>query len=97
MGTSNQLRALGSSIGVSITTNILSTTITHELERTVSRSELKVILGSVGAIGELPSSIRGEVRVAFGKAFIRQMYALLGLAILGLFGTGIMAERKPRY
>ncbi|KAF2106986.1 putative MFS multidrug transporter [Lophiotrema nucula] len=97
IGTTNQMRGLGSSIGVSVCANILSRTLTSKLSGELSSTQMKGLLGSAEAIKMIPAELQEQVRQAFAESFTRQMQALCGLAGAGLLATLIMVERRPRY
>ncbi|KAF2004138.1 major facilitator superfamily transporter [Amniculicola lignicola CBS 123094] len=97
MGTINQMRALGMSIGVSICANILSKTLSSAVADQLLPNQFRAVLGSAEAINSISPELQNQVRHAFAVGFTRQMQAICGLAGAGLLSTLIMIEKKPRF
>ncbi|KAH8724201.1 major facilitator superfamily transporter [Phaeosphaeriaceae sp. PMI808] len=97
MGTTNQMRNLGGSIGISICANLLSDTLSNRVAKLLSPVQFQSLLGSAESIHLIPKEAQDEVRDAFARSFQRQMYAVTGLGAAGLLCTLIMVERKPRF
>ncbi|KAF2181151.1 hypothetical protein K469DRAFT_692381 [Zopfia rhizophila CBS 207.26] len=97
MGTTNQMRNLGGSIGISICANLLSSTLSNQLNDRLSPTQFHALLGSAEAIDVIPRELQDQVREAFSRSFTRQMQAITGLGVAGLLFTLIMIERRPRF
>jgi len=97
MGTTNQMRNLGGSIGIAIGANILSSTLSSHTAELLSPAQFKSLLGSAEAINSIPKEAQEPVRDAFARAFVRQMQAITGLGAAGLLCALLLVEQKPRF
>ncbi|KAF2183643.1 drug resistance transporter EmrB/QacA subfamily [Zopfia rhizophila CBS 207.26] len=97
IGTTNQFRNLGGSIGISICANILNNSLSGKVKGLLTPEQFGALKGSAEAIKLISPSVQEQVREAFAKSFTRQMYAVTSLAAAGLLFTLIMVERRPRF
>ncbi|KAF2446031.1 major facilitator superfamily transporter [Karstenula rhodostoma CBS 690.94] len=97
MGTSNQFRVLGGSIGVAICANILNDHLANRLRGLLSPDQIRALLASAQTLAFISPDLRQAVRDTFAESFVMQMQVILGLSCAGLLATLLMIERQPRY
>lgn len=84
MGTTNQMRNPGGSIGISICANILSKTLSNNVADLLSPAQFQLLLGSAQSIHLIPRGLQDKVRDTFAISFQQQMYGITGLCAAGL-------------
>jgi hypothetical protein len=70
------------------------TSLTSNLSKQVSTSQLRTILQSAAAINELPASIQSSTRSEFGKTYNEQMRIVIGLAVAQFLVTMLLWKKK---
>jgi len=96
IGAVTQVRVLGGTIGLAISTTILNSFVKSELRKELTGAQVAEVGQSLSAITKLTSEQQRFVRETFGRGYARQMWVLLGFSGLVVASSFLMWERHPR-
>lgn len=96
MGAITQIRILGGTIGLAISSTILNNHTRSKLKSLISTSELLNISNSLSAIDALTSAQQAAVRTAFAEGYNKQMQVMIAFSGVGLLTCLLILEKKSR-
>jgi hypothetical protein len=96
IGAVTQVRVLGGTIGLAISTVVLNSYVKSALREQLSADEIKAISQSLSEIGELTEEQRNFVRRTFAQGYNRQTRITLVFSAVVVLSCGLMVERRPR-
>ncbi|TGO34126.1 hypothetical protein BHYA_0211g00100 [Botrytis hyacinthi] len=96
MSGAGQFRALGGSIGIAISTNVLNNHITYTLSSILSPIQLNELLQLAEVLTEFPLRLLAITRQAYSDAYNTQMFVLAAFSAATLMATVIFWEKTPR-
>lgn len=96
IGAVTQVRVLGGTIGLAISTTVLNGFVKQRLQAFLSLEEANSVGDSLQEIRKLTRDQQTSVRGIFAEGYQRQMYMLTGFSGLVFMSSLLMWERKPR-
>jgi hypothetical protein len=96
IGAVTQIRVLGGTIGLAISTTILNSYVKKNLGTMLSAAEIAAIGNSLSEIENLTTEQQLYVRRVFAEGYSRQMWVLMGFSGLVFASSFIMWEKNPR-
>ena len=96
IGAVTQVRVLGGTIGLAISTTILNSYVKRVLKEELDEVQIAEISQSLSAIGKLGVEQQIFVRRTFAEGCARQISVVAGFSGLVVLSSLLMAERRPR-
>ncbi|KAK3687883.1 major facilitator superfamily transporter [Podospora appendiculata] len=96
MGSVTQIRVLGGTIGLAISSAILNNHITAETSKILTRPQVEALLQSFQTIKLFPPDTQEEVRRIYGAGYSQQMRVMLYFCIVSFLSLALLVERRPR-
>ncbi|KAF7934497.1 hypothetical protein BELL_0318g00110 [Botrytis elliptica] len=96
MSGAGQFRALGRSIGIAISTNVINDHITSALASILSLIQLNQLLQSAKVLTKFPPRLLAITRKAYSDAYNTQMFVLAAFSAASLMNTVLFWEKTPR-
>lgn len=96
IGAVTQVRVLGGTIGLAISTTILNGLVKGKLGTILSPSQVEAVGNSLQAISTLTDDQQEFVRMTYAQGYGRQMYVLTGFSSLVVLSSLLMWEKRPR-
>ncbi|KAK1976608.1 major facilitator superfamily transporter [Colletotrichum cereale] len=96
MGAVTQMRVLGGTIGLAISSALLIDHIKTEAVRFLMPDELARVLASSSNISLLSPEKQFEARSTFAAGYSKQMRVMLYFALASLLSISLLAEKRPR-
>lgn len=95
-GAITQVRVLGGTIGLALSTTILNSYVKEKLKEQLSAEQIASIAQSLKEIGGLGEEEQLFVRSTFGMGYARQLRVVAGCSGLVVLSSLLMVERRPR-
>ncbi|KAE9362971.1 putative MFS multidrug transporter [Stipitochalara longipes BDJ] len=96
IGAVTQVRVLGGTIGLAISTVVLNSYIKTALFAQLSAKQITAIAGSLSELGKLSKEEQIFVRTTFAEGYNRQTRITLVFSAVVVLSCSVMVERKPR-
>ncbi|KAF4631591.1 hypothetical protein G7Y89_g6542 [Cudoniella acicularis] len=96
MGGMGQFRALGGSLGIAISTNVINSHVSSILSNALSPSQLNSLLRSAQIVNSFPLELQVLARRAYAEAFNKSMHVTAAFGAACLLATLLLWERNPR-
>jgi hypothetical protein len=96
MGAVTQVRVLGGTIGLAISTVVLNSYVKSALSSQLTPDQIAGIAESLSELGELSKEQQIFVRQTFAEGYNRQTRITLVFSAAVLLTCGLMVERRPR-
>ena len=96
IGAVTQVRVLGGTIGLAISTVVLNSYVKSALSTQLSAEQIAGIAGSLSELGKLTEQEQIFVRMTFAEGYNRQTRITLVFSAIVVLSCLMMVERKPR-
>ncbi|KAH9908369.1 drug resistance transporter EmrB/QacA subfamily [Xylariomycetidae sp. FL2044] len=96
MGAITQIRTLGGTIGLAISSTVLNNYLSAHLPSILSQQDIKQISESVQYINSLPDSTRDAVRHVFAQGYGEQLRVMMYFSAAGWICSLVLWERRLR-
>jgi hypothetical protein len=96
IGAITQVRVLGGTIGLAISTTILNSYTKEKLKAELSAGQIEQISQSLSESAKLGEDQQRFVRKTFGQAYQRQMEVVAGFSGLVVVSSLLLVEKRPR-
>lgn len=96
IGAITQVRVLGGTIGLAISSTVLNGFVKRELRGVLSGEDMGMVGDSLGYIGGLDDGVQVEVREVFARGYRRVLFVTLGFSGCMVLCCGVMWERKAK-
>ena len=96
MGAITQVRVLGGTIGLAISSTILNNHLASNLPSLLSPADIQQIADSVQYVNTLPDATRDAVRQVFADGFNTQLRAMMYFSVVVWIFAATLWERKLR-
>ncbi len=96
MGAVTQVRVLGGTIGLAISSVVLNSFVEKGLKARLSAEQIAAISQSLSGIEDLDASMQAFVRTTFAAGYNRQTMVITGFSAAVLVSCCLMWERVPR-